>query len=84
MNKYVILVNSGLYGGGHVFSREELDNVFEEWTGGEVMMSEDDEEVSIDDLIGYGADGEKVNIVNESMIEMGEEWVEVSVVKLQL
>ena len=84
MNKYVILVNGGLYGGGYVFDREELDGVFEEWSEGEVMMSEDGEEISIDDLIGYGGDGERVNIVNESMVEMSDVggWVEVSVVKL--
>ena len=84
MNKYVILVNGGLYGGGWVFDREELDGVFEEWSEGEVMMSEDGEEISIDDLIGYGGDGERVNIVNESMVEMSDVggWVEVSVVKL--
>ena len=82
MNKYVILVNGGLYGGGYVFDRDELDDVFEEWSENQVMMSEDGEEISIDDLIGYGGDGERVNIVNESMVEMGDEWVEVSVVKL--
>jgi hypothetical protein len=84
MNKYVILVNGGLYGGGYVFDRDELDDVFEEWSEGEVMMSEEGEEISIDDLISYGGDGERVNIVNESMVEMSDMggWVEVSVVKL--
>jgi hypothetical protein len=82
MKNFVILVNGGLYGGGDVFSREELDSVFEEWNGGEVMLDEDDEEVSIDGLIELGEMGEKVNIYNESMVERGDEWVEVSVVRL--
>ena len=82
MSKYVILVNGGLYGGGDVFSREELDSHFEGWNDCEVMWSEDGEEVSVDDLIELGEMGEKVNIVNESMVEMGDEWVELSVVKL--
>jgi hypothetical protein len=82
MKNFVILVNSGLYGGGDVFSREELDSVFEEWSGGEEMMSDDEEEVDIDYLIGMGEMGESVCIVNESMVEVGDEWVEVSVVKL--
>ena len=81
-DKFVILVNSGLYGGGKVFSREELDSVFEEWSGGEVMISDDEEEVDIDYLIGMGEIGESVCIVNENMVERGDEWTEVSVVKL--
>jgi hypothetical protein len=82
MKNFVILVNSGLYGGGDVFSREELDSVFEEWSGGEVMMSDDEEEVDIDYLIGMGEMGESVCIINERMVDRGDEWVEVSVVKL--
>ena len=82
MNKYVILVNGGLYGGGYVFDRDELDDVFEEWSENQVMMSDDEEEVDIDYLIGMGEMGESVCIVNESMVERGDEWVEVSVVKL--
>jgi hypothetical protein len=83
-DKFVILVNGGLYGGGNVFSREELDGVFEEWNKGEVMLDEDEFGVSVSDLIEVGSIGEKINIVNESMVEVGDEWVEVSVVKLNL
>jgi hypothetical protein len=39
MKKFVILVNSGLYNTSvNVFSREELEEVFDEWRGGDVMM----------------------------------------------
>ena len=48
------------------------------------MIDEDGEEVSVDDLIELGSMGEKVNIVNESMVEVGDEWVELSVVKLEM
>jgi hypothetical protein len=83
MKKFIILVNSGLYNSSvNVFSREELEEVFDEWSGGDVMIDEDGEEVSVDDLIELGSMGEKVNIVNESMVEMGDEWVELSVVEL--
>ncbi len=83
MKKFVILVNSGLYNSSvNVFSREELEEVFDEWSGGDVMIDEDGEEVSVDDLIELGSMGEKVNIVNESMVEIGDEWVELSVVEL--
>jgi hypothetical protein len=86
VNKFVILVNGGLYNGNsvNVFSRKELEEVFEEWGGGEVMLDEEGEEVSVDDLIELGSMGEKVNIVNESMVEVGDEWVELSVVKLEM
>jgi hypothetical protein len=83
MKKFIILVNSGLYNSSvNVFSREELEEVFDEWSGGDVMIDEDGEEVSVDDLIELGSMGEKVNIVNESMVEIGDEWVELSVVEL--
>ena len=85
MTKFVILVNSGLFNsGGNVFNRDELEKVFEEWNGGGVMMCEEGEEVSINDLIELGSMGERVNIVNESMVEMGEEWVELSIVELDV
>jgi hypothetical protein len=82
MEKFVVLVNDGLYGGGKVFSRKELDELFEEWSGGEVMLDEDEFEVSVNDLIEIGSIGEKISIVNESMVEMGDELVEISIVKL--
>jgi hypothetical protein len=83
-DKYIISVNDGVLneGGKNVFSREEVDVVFENWNGGEVMMDWGKEEYSVDDLIEYGSVGEKVEIYNESMVEMGDEFVSVSVIKL--
>ncbi len=83
MSKFIVLVNSGVYNdSGNVFDREGLEKLFEEWSEGEVLMSDEGEEVSIDELIEMGSMGEKINIVNESMVEMGDEWVELSVVEL--
>lgn len=98
MEKYIILVNSGVYNSSaidksdvigrsaNVFSREEVDLIFNDWTGGEVMVDEDGEEVSIDDLIEVGDCGERLSVVNEEMVEMSDMggWVEVSILKLDM
>lgn len=98
MDKYIILVNSGVYNSSaidkscvigrsaNVFSREEVDLIFNDWTGGEVMIDEDGEEVSIDDLIDVGDCGERINVVNEEMVEMSDVggWVKVSILKLDM
>ena len=95
-DKYIILVNGGTYNSsafdksnvvgrsGNVFSREELDLIFNDWSGGEDMVDEDGESYGVDDLIELGEMGERVNIVNEEMVEMGDEWVQVSVIKLNM
>ena len=85
MSKFIVLVNSGVYNdSGNVFDREGLEKLFEEWSEGEVLMSDEGEEVSIYELIEVGIMGERINIVNESMVEMGDDYVEVSVVELDI
>lgn len=95
MDKYIILVNNGVYNSyafdsvigrsGNVFSREEVDLIFDSWTGGTQMTDEDEEEVyTVDDLIELGSMGEKAQIWNENMVEMGDDWVDVSIVKLDM
>jgi hypothetical protein len=82
MEKYVILVNDGLYGGGRVFDREGLEKIINEWSGGKELIDEDDEVVSIEDLIEMGSMGEKKEICNEEMVERGGDYVEVSICEL--
>jgi hypothetical protein len=82
MKKYVILVNNGLYGGGIVFDREGLEKVINEWSGGKELIDEDDEVVSIEDLIEIGSMGEMREICNEEMVERGGDYVEVSICEL--
>jgi len=82
MEKYVILVNGGVYRGGEVFDREGVEKVIYEWSEGKELVDEDEEVVSIDELIEVGSIGEKKLIWNEEMVEMGDDWVELSVCKL--
>jgi hypothetical protein len=97
-DKYIILVNKGVYNsyvvdgmggvvgrGGNVFSREELDLIFNDWSGGEVMESVDGDEVyDVDKLIELGEMGMHAEIWNENMVEMGDDWVDVSIIKLDM
>ena len=97
-DKYIILVNKGVYnsyafdgkGGvvgrsGNVFSREELDVIFKDWSGGEDMVGSDDDEVyDVDKLIELGEMGMHAEIWNENMVEMGDDWVDVSIIKLDM
>lgn len=88
MDKYIILDNGGVYYGGkrNVFSREEVEREIKEWSESKVLIDEGGEEVSIDDLIEAGKCAERINIVNEEMVEMSDMggWVEVSIVKLNM
>jgi len=80
--KYVILVNDGLIDGGKVFDYKGLEDKFNEWSDGEKLIDDMGDVVSVDDLIELGGFGEKSSIINESMLEMGDDEVEVSVVEL--
>ena len=84
MKKYVILVNGGVYGGGEVFDREGVERVISEWSGGKELIDEDEEVISIDELIEVGSMGEKKLIWNEEMVEMGDDWVELSICELSI
>ena len=83
MKKYVILVNGGLYGGGKVFDREGVEKVISEWSGNKELIDEDEKVVSIDELIEMGSMGEKKEIWNEEMVEMGDDYVELSICELK-
>lgn len=87
MTKFVILCNNGVFVGTNdknVFTREELDVEFGIWNNGTEMLTEDDEVVTVDDLIELGNCGERVDIYNENMVEMGDDFVSVSIVELTL
>jgi hypothetical protein len=82
MNKFVVLVNGGLYEGGKVFDRKGVDELFVEWSEGKELIDDEGEVVSVDELIECGGMGERKMIVNEEMCEMGDDYVEVSVCRL--
>lgn len=90
MDKYIILVNGGVYyddgGKRSVFSREEVEREIKEWSESKVLIDEDGEEVSIDNLVEAGDCGERINVVNEEMVAMSDVggWVEVSIMKLYM
>ena len=78
MKKYIVVVNNGIYYDymmkKNVFNREELELSFKNWSEGEDMIDEDDNVVSIDDLMN-----ERREIYNESMVERGDEFVEIEI-----
>ena len=82
--KYIIIVNSGVFDkdGKNVFSKDELVEVFEEWSEGKKMVDIDDEVIGIDELIEVGSCGDVVRICNKEMCERGDDYVELSVVEL--
>jgi len=80
---YIIIVNGGVYEGKYFENEGEVKEVLNEWSGGEEMKDEEDEVVSFEDLLESGRYGESVEIWNESMVEMGDEFVNVSVVELK-
>ncbi len=87
MTKYVILCNNGVFVGTNdknVFTREELDVEFGRWNNDTEMLDEEGEVVTIDNLIDLGNSGERVDIYNEDMVEMGDDFVSVSIVELTL
>jgi len=81
-DKFIIIINDGgSYGGGDVFNMEELIGVMKEWSDYEDMVDEDDNVISIDDLID--SDG-VLEICNECMCERGDDSVGINIIKLNL
>ena len=81
MSKFIIVFGNGeSYGGGEVFNRKELDNVFKEWSEGEDMIDEDGDVVEVIDLIRYGF----TEIHNECMCERGDDYIDIKVIQLSL
>lgn len=89
MDKFVVLVNSGLWDGGKVFvGLESVKELFKgegvkNWNiddGGEDLKLNFDEGIEM--LLYFGSMGEKVIVKNEELLERGEDYVEVSICKL--
>lgn len=82
MDKYVIVVNGGLYvkdDRSNVFNGlDEVKKEIVEWSRGERLEDEDGEEILFEDLLN---DVKEVWCVY--MCEMGDEFVSVSVEKLE-
>jgi hypothetical protein len=82
MNKYIIIVNNGLYYDNvlqkNIFSREELEKSFIVWSKGNEMVDEEGDKISIDDLIES-----KREVWTESMVERGDDWVEVEICEIK-
>lgn len=83
MNKYIVIVNNGLYYDNilqkNIFSREELEKSFIGWSKGNEMVDEEGDKISIDGLIYNG----KREIWTESMVERGDDWVEVEICEIK-
>lgn len=82
MRKFVVVCNGGLFVNGNnknVFNYDELINSINSWSNGEPMVNEDGEQLTADELIDYGT----VDIYNEWMVEMGDDFVTISIVELQ-
>lgn len=81
---FVILVNDGLFDGGEVFDRGELDTVIRKWSRSEELIDDEGGVWSVDDLIEIGGNGSRVNIINKSMLEIGDDYVSISICKLSM
>ena len=89
MEKYVVLVNGGLWGGGKVFVElESVKKLFrgegiEKWfvdDGGEDLELSFDEGIEM--MLNFGGGGDRVIVKNVELLEMGDDYVELSICKL--
>ena len=86
MIKFVMVWNGGLYfkGNKNVFSRDELCDIFSNEFGLEELVIGNDEVYSVNDginkMIECGSEG--VELFNEECLEMGDDFVNVSIVEI--
>ena len=89
MEKYVVLVNGGLWGGGKVFvGLESVKKMFKDegvkkWfvdDGGEDLKLSFNEGIEM--MLDFGGNGDKVVVKNKELLEMGDDEVEFSICKL--
>lgn len=87
MTKYMMLWNDGVYHesrtGRNCFSKEELVDKLNNLSDDENLLDEDGDVVDFDRLLSIGGCGEKVEIWNEDIVEMGDEFVSVSIVEVE-
>ena len=95
MEKFVVLMNGGLWGGGKVFVGLESVKKMFKGEGVEKWILEEREgldlfwydcEMSFDEgikvLLDYGDVGESIMVKNEELLEMGNDFVEMSICRL--
>lgn len=89
MEKYVVLVNDGLWGGGLVFvGLESVKNLFKDMGIKKWVVDDGDEDLKlsfnegIEMMLDFGGMGEKVVVKNEELLEMGDDYVTLSICKL--
>jgi hypothetical protein len=81
-NMYVIIVNDGVYECKLFENLDDVEKVLNDWSNGEEMRDEDGEIVDVYDLLECGSMGECVDVYNKNMVEMGDDYVGLSVVEL--
>ena len=83
---YTIIANGGLLSndGKNVFNRRQIEDFFTDWSGGKELVNEDDEIVTIDDLIDISGYGESIDLFNQEMCEMGDDYVSVSISEINI
>lgn len=85
MEKFVVLVNGGLWEGGKVFVGLESVKEMFKGEGIEKWIIDGDEfefDEGIDELLSGGDGGYKLEVGNEELCEMGDDFCELSICKL--
>ena len=89
MEKYVVLVNGGLWGGGKVFvGLESVKKMFKDEGVKKWFVDDGDEDLKlsfnegIEMMLDFGGNGDKVVVKNKELLEMGDDFVEFSICKL--
>lgn len=83
-DKYVLLINDGLYhadGGKNMATLKEWREELIKWNGGSETFTHEDGECDVDELINMLKIG-CVELYNQSMVERGDDYVECELVKL--
>jgi len=81
MSKYIILLNGGCFYNKdykNMFSMKELEVEINKWSNGEDLLNEENEVLEIEDLI----DCEGIKLFVDSMVEMGDDYIEINIIKL--
>jgi hypothetical protein len=83
---YIIIVNGSLYSSKdsrNMFTMDELGEELTEWSGGTAIMDEDDNELSVEELIKY-CEGCPCDIFNDNMVERGDDWVTMGIFEINV
>ena len=79
---FVIILNDGLYNDNvmkkNIFNMDEIEGIFEKWSGNEEMKDDMGNIVNVVDLLE-----EKKEVYNINMVEMGDNYIEVGIRKIE-